>query len=232
MKTMTIWQRLHTTLAALIVLLLIGVGIAWWVENTRSKTQLRSDQLMNAGDHIRRGIVHLGDCVRWRTQSAPKQEQKKRVEELKADVISSVETIHTRYEEYPRLLAAAKAVSDYATRLADAFDKETKELADNAAGTLNPAPAPASASALKPLLDQQKRLFDSFNEEILKASTAELGKSPAAAFIGGGCLLVILVSCVFVGRLQSKAINRPLSLLMEALERMRGGDFTQKVSLS
>ena len=89
MKTMTIWQRLHTALAALIALLLIGVSIAWWVENTRAKTQSRSDPLMKAGDRIRRNTVPLGDCLRWRTPPAPRPEQKKRVEELNADVLSS-----------------------------------------------------------------------------------------------------------------------------------------------
>ena len=130
MKTMTIWQRLHTTLAAVIVLLLIGVGVAWWVENTRSKTQLRSDQLVNASDLIRRDIVHLEDCLRWRSPADPKQEQKRRAEELKAHITSTVEFIRANYGEYKHVLVATKALDEYTTKLGNLFRSEehTSEL--------------------------------------------------------------------------------------------------------
>ena len=228
MKTMTIWQRLHTTLVALIVLLLIGVGVAWWVENTRSKTQARSDQLMNAGDRLRRAIVHLGDCLRWRAQPDTRLEQKKRIEELKADIAATTDLIRASYSDYPSVLEAAKDLADYATKLADAFDKAVKEPVGGDAGS----PHLAASPAVQQLLKQQKDLFDNFNAKVQEAWTAERGKSPTAAMIGGVVLLVILVGCICVGRLQAKAVNRPLSLLVETLERMRRGDFTQKVNLA
>ena len=231
MKTMTIWQRLHTTLAAVIVLLLIGVGVAWWVENTRSKTQLRSDQLVNASDLIRRDIVHLEDCLRWRSPADPKQEQKRRAEELKAHITSTVEFIRANYGEYKHVLVATKALDEYTTNLGNLFDERAREPADRDPSAPQSVAATAALAAQQQLLRQQKSKFDSFNEEVRQASTVELGKSLTAALIGGAGLLAILVGCVYLGKLQARAVDRPLSLLVEAQERMRRGDFTQKLSL-
>jgi methyl-accepting chemotaxis protein WspA len=246
MKTMTIWQRLHTTLAALIVLLLIGVGVAWWVENTRSKTQARNDQLMHVGDRLRRDILHLGDCLRWRTQPDPDQEQKKRMDVLRANITSTIEFLRADFAEYAPVRDGAKALGDYAAKLVEFYDEfpslseAGKSFGDYTAKVVDAydesAKKPtrddiASWTPQQQLAKQQKVLFDYFGKRVQDASTTELGKSPVAAFVGAGCLLVILVACVYLGKLQARAVDRPLSLLVEAQERMRRGDFTGKVSL-
>jgi len=222
MKNMTLWQRLHTIFAVLIVLLLVGVGIAWWVQDTRYQTQSRSDQLRNAGDRIRRSVTHLGDCLRWGIQADAKSEEEKRVEELRAEVFSSIAFIQANYLEHPALLDAARALGDHTMKLAEAVKRRSREPADS-----NPGAPPLD----RDLFANFNKAFGIFDKEVKDASKAEEGYSQTTALIGAIALLVILVACIWLGRLQARAIDRPLSILVDALEHMRSGDFTRKVRL-
>src|SRR3974377_1353111 len=52
------------------------------------------------------------------------------------------------------------------------------------------------------------------------------------AFVGLTGIVLVLLACVIVGRFQSSAVTVPLNQLVSALERMRRGDFTQRIALN
>src|SRR4051794_39739472 len=64
MRKMTIWRRLNASLALLILLLLIGAGLAWWVEYAGSKAALRNNELLAGAARIRLQLVQMNDALR------------------------------------------------------------------------------------------------------------------------------------------------------------------------
>src|SRR5436190_4300662 len=64
MKQMTIWQRLNTALAVLIVLLLAGVGLALWVEKNISEAQHRRDELNAKMNSVHAALTQMSDGFR------------------------------------------------------------------------------------------------------------------------------------------------------------------------
>jgi len=64
MKTVTTWRRLNVAFWLLVVLLLIGVGLALWVANARTNADRRSTQLATARATIAYKVVLISDTVR------------------------------------------------------------------------------------------------------------------------------------------------------------------------
>jgi len=227
MKNMTIWQRLNTYFTILFVLLLIGVGVAWWVENTRARTLRRIDQLNNLAERLRRDITHLGDLVRFSHSLTDSKEHQGRINELKTDISKVTTTLRTEFKQYGSFLAALAGLNEHVTKLTTTFEKAASDPAD-----ASPAATGTAAASNNVALTHSPRLFDNFFDEVRKTETAEVQKAWRTAVGGGVFVLAILVACLVVGRLQSTAISTPLTILVDALERMRHGDFSQRVSLS
>lgn len=213
MKNMTIWQRLNTFFVILFVLLLIGVGVAWWVENNRANTQQRIDQLDNWSEQLRRNITHMGDLVRFSPASDDLSARTVRINELNRDIGALSRRIRKEFKQYTHLLAALSSLNDYANKLVSAYEKNAS----------NPAVNPAESLA-NPL-----ELFEAFNEEAQRTKAAEGQKATRTAVVGVALVLAILLACFVVGRLQSRTISLPLGALVEALEHMRRGDFTRRI---
>src|SRR5260221_5372893 len=226
MNNMTIWQRLHTYFAILFVLLLIGFGTAWWVQNARDKSFQRNEKLDVLAEHIRHDITHVSDLVRaGRAHPDLKEEQSGHINDLKTDISKTIAVIQAEYGQYQSLLNAVGGLNDYASKLI-----KTNESTGNDVKSPNFGGIATTNAELS--LAQSPQLFDNFLDEVRKAKTAEVQKTTRAAIGGVVLLLLILVACFRIGRMQSTAISKPLSVLVNALEELRGGDFSHRVALN
>ncbi len=219
MKKLTIWQRLNRYFAVLFVLVLIGVAVAWWVENTRANTLRRIDQLNSLAEWVRRDVTHLGDLVSFGAPKPNSGALRARIGEVQADIARAGSVLRAEFGQYTGLLGAFGRLNEHVTKLVEKFERGT-----NDPGSSNTTAEPASA--------HPPRLFESFYEEIRKVESEEVQKAWRSAVIGGVVVLAILMACLVVGRKQSAAISVPLTTLVDALERMRHGDFTQRIGLA
>src|SRR5436189_2368899 len=64
MKHMTMGQRLNTTMALLLLLLLMGFGLFSWNRQTRWEANQRNYQLTQFRDHIETDLLTLSDSIK------------------------------------------------------------------------------------------------------------------------------------------------------------------------
>ena len=81
MKKSSIGQHLQTSSAALILLLLIGVGVVFWVEKSRSSATLLAVQRSAAADRIRHDLLQTSDALRGLLLSPKNETERKRIVE-------------------------------------------------------------------------------------------------------------------------------------------------------
>jgi methyl-accepting chemotaxis protein WspA len=226
MKKKTIGQRLHKSFAILFILLMTGVAAAWWVHYTCLRTSERSERLDGLAERMRRDVTHLGDLVRLSRARGDLGEAEGRINELGTDITNTAAIFKLEYGEYGGLLNAVEGLNKHVAELIRLHENAVKELSET-----NPATAGARNVNGFAALAEPPRLFAGFSDEIRKAQADEENIKAWTALIGGAVVLIVLVACLVVGRRQSTVISVPLTTLADALERMRRGDFTQRVNV-
>lgn len=221
MNKMTIWQRLNTALTLLIVLLLAGVGLALWVCETRSTALHQQDQLSGAGDRVQRDVILLSESLR-----RPKNELGKRHRQnAEHDLKVTLETFRAAAANSRDLTAVVNGIRDYAfNKLAD-LQKKLADLGESDLGAMGGYYG-KNYPALSLQRDQLFRDLDQAISSVNEASANAAQKKELAGMIAIG---MILLASLLVGRLQSAAVSEPLSRLVATLERMRQGDFTERL---
>jgi methyl-accepting chemotaxis protein WspA len=226
MKHMTILQRLNTALLMLILLLLAGVGIALWVEETRWSVRHRNDELSSYRDRLAQDVSTLNDAMRGLLLDPKDDLEDKRRTQAEADLKASLGLLQKDFYEYPDLALAARRFTDFAlgSNLGDFQSKVTKMATNdpNAALTYYLKNYPA-------LAQQREQLFRDFAVQVERVKNTDTLRANTVWIVGLTCLVLILLASLLVGRVQSAAVTRPLGRLVATLELMRQGDFTQRL---
>jgi methyl-accepting chemotaxis protein WspA len=227
MKHMTIWQRLNTALLLLILLVLVGIGLALWVAELRSIGLHRSDQLGAARDRVYSDIIYLGDATRAFLLDPRTDPDLKRRTDAERDINTTVESIQMTFPEATNLITAVKNLRDFSVKTLTGFQERVVELARS-----DPAAALAYYSTNYPSLrEQRERMFRELSEQIGLVTNAEAVWAKTLALVALSPVALILLAIPIVGFFQSSVVTKPLNLLVESLERMRQGDFTERVTL-
>jgi methyl-accepting chemotaxis protein WspA len=82
-----------------------------------------------------------------------------------------------------------------------------------------------------PLARQRDQVFRDLARHIEITNSSLSQRSQTISFVGLAGLLAILVASVLIGRLQSASIAEPFRRLVSTLERMRQGDFSERLAL-
>jgi methyl-accepting chemotaxis protein WspA len=146
-------------------------------------------------------------------------------------VLHTLSAVEKDYSNYPELKSAVRALSDFVSGTGSGtlvgFHDRVLEIAKNDranAGTYLNSSYPALAK-------QRDQIFRDLAREIEHVNDAKSAHALTSVIVGGLCLCAILIATPVVGRLQSKAIAEPLNRLVATLERMRHGDFSERLAL-
>jgi methyl-accepting chemotaxis protein WspA len=227
MKHMTIWQRLNTALLLLILLVLVGVGLALSVAEARSSGRHRSDLLNAARYRIHSDLLLLENAV-CNLLLEPKVElDSKRRTDAEKDLITSLEAIQSSFPDATNLLNAVKGLADMATKTMATLSSRAVELS-----ATDPAKAIEYYRTNFPAIALQRvKLFKEFDDRIGEITNAEAVRTGNLALAGLTPIALILLAIPIVGLFQSSVVTRPLNRLVAALDRMRVGDFTERLAL-
>src|SRR5208282_5689128 len=227
MKDLTIWQRLNTTLWLLIALLLAGVGLALWAVLARSAEVHRSDQLSSAKDRAACDVVLLSDIVRGLLLDPKNGAEERRKGEAEAELASRLKFIQSEFSEYPDLMRSVRSLSEFTSRTLGGFHRQVLNTA---------ATDPASAIMLynkdyPDIREKRVKLFADLTFEIERVKTIEDMRGEKLALVAFAPIVIILLAIPIVGRVHASTVTQPLNRLAAALERMRQGDFTGRLTL-
>jgi methyl-accepting chemotaxis protein WspA len=238
MNKTTVWRRLNTAQLILIGLLLVGVGVALWMQQVRSDADQRRYQIGAGSSRIRFNLSQMTSTLRGllidprtvidRTTSG---EGKKELNELTkkdlSDLVDTSEKLQTEFASTPEIVQQLRAILDFARGPLDQFYRTTGEILK----TNVPAATTFYVENLPPLHEQREKLI---SQLLKQADNVTDHESAHAQKVSTACLAVIVlvfVAVFIVGRFQSTAVSKPLGNLIDALERMRRGDFSQRITM-
>jgi methyl-accepting chemotaxis protein WspA len=228
MKTMTIWQRLNTTLVLLVILLLTGVGLAVWVAETRSSAVQRSDQLSAAKDRISYDLALMSDAVHAVLMQPANDAERRRRREAEVELKYQLEGMQRAFSEYTELIGCVRSLRDFAFGALAGFYDEIFRLCEQ-------DPAAARDLYSKHYADlkrQRDQLLRDLTQQVDRARGVESLHAQRTAVAGLSSIVVILLASAVVGRVQSAAVTGPLKRVVASLERMRQGDFTERLPVT
>ena len=225
MKTVTIWQRLNAAFWLLILLLLAGVGLSLWVASARSDGVHRSDQLSAAKDRIAYDVVLISDTVRGLLLDPRNEPEKRRKHEAEADLASRLTFIQREYSQYPDLMHSVSNLLEFTSRTLNQFHDQVLATAES-----DPGGAIMLYNKDYPdIRDKRSKLFADLTYEIGREQNEEAMHGATLGWVGLAPFLIILLAIPIVGWVHSQTVTRPLNRLGAALERMRQGDFTERL---
>ena len=228
MRDMTVWQRLNTALLLLLLLVLAGVGLALWVAEARSTGQHRSDELTRAKDRIYSDVILLSDTMRGVLLDPQNDQEKNRRAEAETNLVNKIDTLQNSFSDYPELSSSIRNLRDFVLGTLRAFHARVLGMAETDLGgaivyynTNYPA-----------VREQRDKVFKSLSDQIGRVTLSEAVRARRLALFGLTPIVLILMASPIVGRFQSAAITAPLNQVVATLERMRRGDFTERLALN
>lgn len=227
---MSIWQRLNTTLALMIVLLLAGFALAWWIEHTRSETVRAAKRLDNEYTRIRHALVQMSDTLRSALLDPPAEGsdvERKQLRDAELDLVTTLQTMNAGAGSLPILADTVRSLYNFSHRTYVPFHT-------NAFTRLASDPSAVREQYRKDyasLLKERDQLLAEVRTQMEVLRHAGDQRATRTSIIGSILIFVVAVGALLVARLQSAAVTVPLNHLVAVMERMRGGDFTTHVTL-
>ncbi|MST95311.1 MAG: methyl-accepting chemotaxis protein [Pedosphaera sp.] len=227
MNKSNVWRQLNAAQVALIVLLIIGASLTFWIEHTRAAAGDRSDHLARNSERIRSDFAVMSESVRGVLLNTRNENERVRRETAAKDLADTFAELQKEYGSQPELAAALKTLRDHATRHLIPFHAQILEQAKtNLAG--------ATESYLKDygaIRKQRDDLFADFHKQVSKFSEADSRQAQNISQAGIVAILLVFLTAVIVGRFQHTSVSAPLGQLTAALDRLRRGDFTHRITM-
>jgi methyl-accepting chemotaxis protein WspA len=217
------------------MLLLAGVGLALWVEDERSGADERREQLLGRQEGIYYDVLLMSDALRG-LSLRPKDEWEHRrlttsLSTAESDLKSKLYFLETSFHEFPELMSAVRELNDFTFGTAAGTLGHFRARVLESTET-DPVNAETYFNANYPALSKQRdAIFRQLAQQIQSVNSAQSVRAQTVSLIGITCLVLVLLASLLVGRFQSAAIAEPLNRLVATLERMRHGDFSERLSL-
>jgi len=225
---MNILQRRNILFAVLVLLLLTGGGLALWIERTATGAERRSEQLAYRKDRINLDVVSLSDSLRGLLLDPKNDTEEKRRHDAEGDLDANFRFIEDTFSDQADLQRSIRALREFTSKTLLPSQKRVLEQAkSDAAAALGQYNDTSTA-----LRKQRDELLIELARQVDLTKKAEAIGAQTTSMVLGFAIAGILLACIVVGRFQSSAVTVPLNRLVAALERMRRGDFTERLALN
>ncbi len=233
MKNWTLSRRLSATLLVIITLLMVGQIVSWFIERRFAQEELRAnatrDKLLLNAARIKYAILQVSDALRGLLLSPGSTVENSRKSQGDADMGKAIREMRVAVDATgeSELKNSLDVLSDYNDKNLTVTVTKVMKLLDK-----NPTGA-AETYATDYLLAREHldRFVTQFNIRVEKASVRQSDRSSAAQMVGLGIIILILIMSAWLGRSLNNSIQKPLRDLGEAMQRLRSGDFSQKMKV-
>ncbi len=230
MKPMTIWQRLDRALLLLIFLLFVAVGLAVWVAWERSKASERSDRLDRDRNRAYYDVMLIIDSLRGMAAEPKDELERKRHLVAQQELKENLDSVQRAFKDFSDLQYVVTQLTDFALGTTSGTLGNFQNTVTAIADTDVAAALAYFNTNYPPLRSQREQLFDGMDKQVEQVRLAQEYRSMTVTLVGGTCIILVAMIAYFVGRQQSSAIAEPLNRLVGNLDRMRRGDFTERLS--
>ncbi|MGO8930760.1 MAG: methyl-accepting chemotaxis protein [Limisphaerales bacterium] len=227
MITLTSWRRLNTAFWLLILLLLASVLLALWVAPARSAGVHRCDQLSAAKNSIAYDVVLISDTVRGLLLDPKNEAEKRTKRDAETDLALQLKFIQTAFADHADLIHLVNDLSDFTSRTLGDFHRQVLDQAE----TDSASAVMLYVKGYPDIRDKRSKLLADLTSEIERVRNGEATRGAKLAWVAFAPFAILLLAIPIVGRVHSSTVAQPLNRLVAALERMRQGDFTERVTL-
>ena len=224
MTNLAIWQRLNLTMALLILLLLIGGGLAIWMERVGASNTLVSERLEHSRDRFVADLRNYTLACSAMALDQTVGAESKRREIFEASLSQSADRLRADLRNHSEAGVALKRL-DTLVANAKAFSlqmlaKENAAAAQAYYASNYPALRDFQSAAVTDLEDAVRLVVGNYSD-----SSARVSQIAIAGMV------VLAIAALIVGRLQSRSVTAPMETIVAGLERMQRGDFTGRVQM-
>ena len=228
MKKMTLWQRLNIALALMILLLVGGFFVVHWTQNALQDSKLRIGELTTARAKLRLDLAEADDAVRGFLLDPKSELEKSRWRQASTDLKASIDHAESAAHNHTNLVETIVSLREYSVKKVGPFQSRTLELA----ATNMPAAGTFYSEGFPEIRDQREKLMTEINQRSEKFRTDEEASAEMVGYIGMGLVSALILSSIALGIVHSISVKKPLNLLVASLDRMRRGDFTERLALN
>jgi len=214
---------------SLISLLLLGVGLTFWMESASSRAEVRRVKLNSDAEHVKFLVHRLNECLRGILIDPKGETERRSCEAAEAEAATAIEGL-LRWPDYQsevQLVLGLRELRKHLEQQVLPFHKQVVALVDQ--GKL----AEAQGLYLKEFPERflrREALLGEIGTQGQKFVEAQSRYAQAVSRFALAGIVLVLFACFFVGRAQAAAVSRPLNELVGTLERMRGGDFSRRLN--
>jgi methyl-accepting chemotaxis protein WspA len=212
MKKMTIWHRLNASLAILIGLLLIGAGLAVWVANKQEDSIVHNDNLDTAAANVKEKLEALSYIQMALALDPQSEDYQKLNDTTKKELLDTLNNIEQTYLENPNLKDSVRDIEAFVTKNLPFYQGKTE-------------------TDWKAERELRNDLLKKFGAQIGEAKREDKGRVDLETWGAAIVMLLVLIASIAAIWFQAESVSKPLAQLVEALERMRHGDFTKRITV-
>jgi methyl-accepting chemotaxis protein WspA len=220
------WQALSISQVSLILLLLLGVGLTFWMESTSSRAEMRSERLSHEVDRIKYYVHRMNECFRGVLLDPMNGSEARTCKAAEEEAEKVVEAV-SKLPEYQGEVRFNIALGDLRKFLEKQLELQS-ELMERMTNDLSGARSRYIADNLEHR-QRREELLTELATQAQKYVEAQSSYAQTVSRIALPAIIAVLVACFFVGRAQAAAVSRPLNDLVGSLDRMRNGDFTRRI---
>lgn len=233
MNKLTFWRRINATLAFLTLLLIIAAGLAWWVEHYRHNTALERDELHSANAEIHLRLEEMNSALRGLLLD-PKNTNDTALAADSSDklnrLLASLQKEDSPYYNNADLQKSLHDISTFVTLKFNPY--QSKLVGTNSVQDTDPKAAIVQYAESYVGMDHElQSLLDKFDDEVNQIIRDSVESSHTVSFVGQFVVVILVIASAWVGFYQTSSVSQPLAELVEALERMRHGDFTKRLNM-
>jgi len=223
---MSFGQRLNTALLVLVGLLLVGVGLVLWMQESKFTTVHRGDELLDMKDRLLRGALLSSEAVRALSKDPGNELLKKSKRDADAE-LTDLDKKESLLPNRKELRQAFAGLRSFITTNLTTFHAEVMRLSES-----EPNTATAYFDRHFPSVrETREKVFHDLSQQIEAVTSEDTARMHRNSIFGLVGVLAVLAASIVVGRFQSTAVTEPLNRLVASLERMRQGDFTERLSM-
>jgi methyl-accepting chemotaxis protein len=228
----SIWKRLYATLVIYLAFLLVACGLAWWGVQTTNRTRQVSERLASETIRLRYDSVIISDSLRTMLLS-PRDTNIRKLETLRVgnaikDMKLAITDLSADFSHEPRIVETLKQLQGFIDLTLELHVNSTIEKIESDPIGVRDSFVNTHAA----VADYRDKLvtnaIGAFDEVRRKSEIHSLNWGIIVVF---GIIIAGIVG-IFVFRYLSASVSIPLKQLVDVMERMRNGDFTQRVALN
>ena len=226
MNKTTVRRRLNTAQLFSIGLLLVGVAMALWMEHASSNAARRSEQFAAGAERIRLDLAQLNGTLSGLLLEPKGLLDRKSSQDLERELTDTADDLQREFGDSPTVRSSLRNLVEFTRGPQSQFFRATTELLT----TNQTAATTYYLENVRALREQREKLISQLIEQVGSVKSAETSHAKNISVISLILMGIVLAAFLILGRLQSSAVTEPLNQLTAALERLRQGDFSQRIT--